>query len=239
MTCSRYALAALVLMAAACGGAVNSDGSGGGIAVGGSGGGVIAGGAGNGTAGSGTGGSDSGSDGATSNGNGRACTRDSDCTQCVYTAAPTSANQCDGVLGCCGGQVMNTTTCSANQAAWNANCSSQGYAIPSCPCVACGNCSLGCSHGECGFWPNDSGAAGAAGTSGSGGSGGGTLDAAYDALPKNCIDQWGGGQPAVCCPEPAPDCTGKPDGYPGYGCVERQNQFCACQCQGGTWTCTC
>jgi hypothetical protein len=68
---------------------------------------------------------------------------------------------------------------------------------------------------------------------------GGTVDAAPDALPKNCIDALGGVQPAVCCPEPAPDCTGKPDGYPGYFCVSKQNQFCTCNCQGGAWMCAC
>jgi hypothetical protein len=168
MMCSRYALVALVLMAAACGGSVNTaiDGTGGGTAVGGSGGGTGVGGAGGGTGG--TSGSTGGSDAATSDGNSSACTSDSDCTQCVYTAAPTNATECDGVLGCCGGQVMNKTTCSANQAAWNATCSRQSYTIPSCPCMACGNCSLGCLHGECGFWPKDSGAAGTGGTGGSG-----------------------------------------------------------------------
>jgi hypothetical protein len=63
MTCSRYALVAIVLVAAACGGAVNtaSDGTGGGLAAGGSGGSVSVGGSGNGTGGIlGTGGTSGG-----------------------------------------------------------------------------------------------------------------------------------------------------------------------------------
>jgi hypothetical protein len=60
-----------------------------------------------------------------------------------------------------------------------------------------------------------------------------------DALPKDCVDMFGGGQPAVCCPEPAPSCADKPNGYPGYFCVSRANQFCSCSCNTGQWICAC
>ena len=82
----------------------------------------------------------------------RACLTDSDCTQCLYITAPSNPNQCDDALGCCGGQVMNTTTCATNQAAWEANCSGYGYTIQGCPCISCGTCTLGCKNGECGFY---------------------------------------------------------------------------------------
>lgn len=91
--------------------------------------------------------------GSAATGNTRACTSDSDCTQCTYIAAPTNSNDCDGALGCCGGQVMNISTCAANQAAWEANCANRGYTFPNCPCLSCGfNCKLSCLNGQCGFW---------------------------------------------------------------------------------------
>ncbi len=90
--------------------------------------------------------------GSTSKVDVRACLADSDCTQCSYITAPSNSSECPNALGCCGGQVMNTTTCATNQAAWEANCSNQGYTIPECPCVACASCTLSCTNGECGFW---------------------------------------------------------------------------------------
>jgi hypothetical protein len=57
--------------------------------------------------------------------------------------------------------------------------------------------------------------------------------------PEGCVDAFGGGKPAACCPDPPPDCKGKADGYPGYFCVSKQNQFCSCQCQNETWSCAC
>lgn len=42
-----------------------------------------------------------------------------------------------------------------------------------------------------------------------------------------------------CCPDPAPDCTGKPNGYPGYACTSMPDRFCSCQCYGGKWECGC
>jgi len=59
-----------------------------------------------------------------------------------------------------------------------------------------------------------------------------------------CHDLFGtepdGASPAVpCCPEPAPDCSTLADGYPGYLCVERSNQFCSCSCSQHVWACAC
>jgi hypothetical protein len=49
-----------------------------------------------------------------------------------------------------------------------------------------------------------------------------------------------GGHPvARCCPDPAPDCTNEPDGYPGYFCISRSNQYCSCSCSQHTWQCGC
>jgi hypothetical protein len=49
-----------------------------------------------------------------------------------------------------------------------------------------------------------------------------------------------GTSPVVaCCPDPRPDCSNQADGYPGYACVERSNQFCSCSCQEHVWTCGC
>jgi hypothetical protein len=235
MTCSWYAL--VVLVAAACGGAVSGDGSGGGPAAGGNGGTVSAGGAGNGTGGrtdvggaSGTGGTSgvggtSGSGGTASvdaaacgviraSDYDQSCKTTPDCTAVVE--GDTCAMQCD-----CPNATINQTALAKYHPVYAGSpiiCPCPLLGVPTCISGVCTMCPpWGCVAND----------------------GGGTLDAGYDALPKNCIDQWGGGQPAVCCPEPAPDCQGKPDGYPGYGCVERQNQFCSCQCQGGAWICAC
>jgi hypothetical protein len=49
-----------------------------------------------------------------------------------------------------------------------------------------------------------------------------------------------GSAPTVpCCPEPAPDCSTLADGYPGYQCAERTNQFCSCSCSQHLWQCAC
>jgi len=54
--------------------------------------------------------------------------------------------------------------------------------------------------------------------------------ACYDALSRSC-------QP--CCPTPPPDCTGKPNGYPGYRCTVSPNSFCSCDCVSEEWSCGC
>jgi hypothetical protein len=146
-------------------------------------------------------------------------------TDCVLVV---EGDTCSGGCSNC----QNATINRVAAAAYHPNfkgliCPCPAPPMPSCVAGVCTACPFyGCPVGD-------------GGVAGSGGSGGGMLDAAHDALPKNCIDAFGGGQPAVCCPEPAPDCTGKPDGYPGYFCVSKENQFCSCQCQGGTWTCAC
>jgi len=40
-----------------------------------------------------------------------------------------------------------------------------------------------------------------------------------------------------CCPAEPPDCSGKPDGYPGYTCIPADNAFAACSCWQGSWEC--
>jgi hypothetical protein len=77
---------------------------------------------------------------------------------------------------------------------------------------------------------------------GAGGQAAVTIDASGDALV--CHDELNafhdGGPPvARCCPDPAPDCTNEPDGYPGYFCVSRDNQYCSCSCQQHAWSCGC
>jgi hypothetical protein len=54
--------------------------------------------------------------------------------------------------------------------------------------------------------------------------------ACYDALSSSC-------QP--CCPTETPDCTGKPNGYPGYRCTQAPNSSCSCACASEAWSCGC
>jgi hypothetical protein len=56
-----------------------------------------------------------------------------------------------------------------------------------------------------------------------------------------------------CCPAPAPpDCSGKPEGYPGFMCVPNceaypdasypcnaGGSYCTCRCSCGKWACFC
>jgi len=42
-----------------------------------------------------------------------------------------------------------------------------------------------------------------------------------------------------CCSDTPPECTGKPNGYPGYGCTPEDNSFCSCSCTSEMWTCPC
>jgi hypothetical protein len=69
--------------------------------------------------------------------------------------------------------------------------------------------------------------------------GGAGADGGEGGLPMDCVDMFHGGTPAVCCPDPAPDCSKEPDGYPGYLCIDKGNQFCSCACGGGMWACGC
>lgn len=55
----------------------------------------------------------------------------------------------------------------------------------------------------------------------------------------DCVDLFYGGTPARCCPDPPPDCTNKPNGYPGYPCVDPHNEYCSCSCGAGSWSCAC
>jgi hypothetical protein len=81
------------------------------------------------------------------------CTNDADCTQCLYTAVPKSTADCEKSLGCCGGQVMNESTCALNEAAFQAVCAGQDVSPPICPCVLPGeNYVLRCKNGDCGYY---------------------------------------------------------------------------------------
>jgi len=97
----------------------------------------------------------------------------------------------------------------------------------------------------------DSSLAPGAGTGGSGGQGtGGTGAEQADAgggqsgdAGRVCHDLFadpsGASPPVACCPDPEPDCSQEPDGYPGYHCVSIENEFCSCSCQAGQWSCGC
>jgi hypothetical protein len=51
-------------------------------------------------------------------------------------------------------------------------------------------------------------------------------------IPRaECYSDFDGGC-GPCCPDTPPDCTGKPEGYPGYACTKG---FCVCSCGGGEW----
>jgi hypothetical protein len=54
--------------------------------------------------------------------------------------------------------------------------------------------------------------------------------ACFDLFSRTC---------APCCEATPPDCSDKPDGYPGYKCVSRENAFCSCSCGAGSWKCAC
>ena len=59
------------------------------------------------------------------------------------------------------------------------------------------------------------------------------------ANPPQCRNAFGGGQLTPCCPDGGLVCTGKADGYPGFGCTPGQDSFCACTCQSGAPLCGC
>ena len=49
-----------------------------------------------------------------------------------------------------------------------------------------------------------------------------------------------------CCAETSPNCSDKPDGYPGYDCTpvvppesEDTGDWCSCSCSQAEWTCGC
>jgi hypothetical protein len=76
------------------------------------------------------------------------------------------------------------------------------------------------------------------GLGGNGGSGS-TNDAGQNAAPAAlCYNNFNGTcQP--CCSSNKPDCTEKPDGYPGYDCTPANGGWCSCNCEGGQWLCAC
>jgi hypothetical protein len=59
--------------------------------------------------------------------------------------------------------------------------------------------------------------------------------------PRACLDQFSMSC-QVCCPNPTPDCSGKPNGYPGYDCspsTPDNPSYCSCSCLNGRWDCAC
>ncbi len=71
--------------------------------------------------------------------------------------------------------------------------------------------------------------------------GGGASDGGAQPPPAACFNEFDHAC-TPCCPATQPDCTGKPDGYPGYICTPAPgngNTFCACACGGGAWQCGC
>ncbi len=59
-----------------------------------------------------------------------------------------------------------------------------------------------------------------------------------DAPPADCTDPFADGAAVPCCPE-HPECSTRPDGYPGYHCVKSNDNRCSCACQGGLEWCVC
>jgi len=66
------------------------------------------------------------------------------------------------------------------------------------------------------------------------------------AIPaRGCFDAWS----ATCEPccdnahDKDPDCTGKPEGYPGFACTppidHGRVSYCSCSCEAEQWTCAC
>ena len=55
-----------------------------------------------------------------------------------------------------------------------------------------------------------------------------------------CRNQlFSGGALTPCCPGGSLDCSGKPDGYPGFGCTPGDGSYCSCNCFGGAQACGC
>ncbi|HEX4339451.1 MAG TPA: hypothetical protein VH062_26275 [Polyangiaceae bacterium] len=54
-----------------------------------------------------------------------------------------------------------------------------------------------------------------------------------------CANSFSSGELTPCCTEGGLDCTGKPDGYPGFGCTPGAGSFCSCTCYGGVSRCGC
>jgi len=54
-----------------------------------------------------------------------------------------------------------------------------------------------------------------------------------------CRNSFASGQLTPCCSTEMTDCTGKPDGWPGFGCTPGEGSFCSCTCSAGGWSCGC
>jgi len=68
---------------------------------------------------------------------------------------------------------------------------------------------------------------------------GGSDDApSSDIPPPACFNRFSN-TCEPCCPTTEPECTGKPNGYPGYRCTVENNSYCSCACASGAWNCGC
>jgi hypothetical protein len=104
----------------------------------------------------GTTGSAAATGGAASTDDPHACSADEHCKRCLYAQPPTRVDECAASLGCCGGPVMNVSTCDANEAAFRTQCSERTYEPRVCPCISPGLCEpdgtppvVGCHDGLC------------------------------------------------------------------------------------------
>jgi hypothetical protein len=111
-------------------------------------------------------------------------------------------------------------------------------AIPSCtnpmsegaPCVTqSGNCVGPCSNG----WQVENICNGTAWEYKS------VIPCAPDAPQCHNGNAFSGGALTPCCASGGLDCTGKPDGYPGFGCTPGEGSFCSCTCSQGKSICGC
>lgn len=99
------------------------------------------------------------------------------------------------------------------------------------------NCSQWTTATICNNW--STGSAGASGSAGA---------ADIRQLPDaNCYNHWAF-DCAPCCAATPPDCSDKPDGYPGYKCTVAAGSSggnsisaydCDCDCRSGLWSCEC
>jgi hypothetical protein len=48
--------------------------------------------------------------------------------------------------------------------------------------------------------------------------------------PPACKNAFAGDTLTPCCPTQGLDCSGKPDGYPGFSCTPGDGSFCSCAC---------
>jgi hypothetical protein len=155
-----------------------------------------------------------GSGGASSDG-GRAAGRGGASTGGTVTATGGTPTATGGTGTAVGGATAAIPNCT--------NLMSQGA-----PCVTqSGNCVGPCSNG----WQAENICNGTAWEYKS------VIPCAPDA--PQCHNAFSGGALTPCCASGGLDCTGKPDGYPGFGCTPSEGSFCSCTCSQGKSICGC